>query len=127
MPDPPEEKSPPQPLVFRSYRRHRKQSRWGTVSLFVPPAALLWATFWYLMSSRRRPADAQVTGINDEIIILIAGCAVISLAGVALAAAGMLDSNHKHNRAVIGLAINTVILVGMGVLFFLRLFAQSVA
>jgi hypothetical protein len=37
----------------------------------------------------------------------------------------MLDGYHKHGRAAVGLAINTVALVAVGVFFFLRVFAQT--
>ena len=44
----------------------------------------------------------------------------------ALATAGMLDGYYKHGRAAVGLAVNMVVLVGVGIFFFLRVFSQSV-
>ncbi len=114
-----------QPLVMRSYRRHRKQSRWGTYSLFAPPVAVLWVVFWYLMSNR--PSLTRGTSaLSGESLAMIVGCAVISLIGAALATAGMLDGYYKHGRAAMGLTINTILLVGAGILFFFRVFSQSV-
>jgi hypothetical protein len=120
-----ESESNPQ-LIFRSYRRHRRQSRWGTCSLFAPPVALLWCTFWYLMMNRPSLQN-QGRAISTELIALAAGCALISLIGASLATAGMLDGYHKHGRAALGLAINCVLLVAVAAAFCLRVFSTSVA
>jgi len=126
MPEPPEPNPTPQPLVMRSYRRHRKQSRWGTYSFIAPPIAILWVVFWYLMSNRPKIGRETSAAISMEAMAMMIGCAAISLVGVALATAGMLDGYYKHGRAAVGLAVNMVVLVGVGILFFLRVFSQSV-
>ena len=123
---PAEQPNPNEPLVMRSYRRHRRQAKWGTYSLFVPLATGLWGVFWYLMMSRPRLPGANEGTSSTEWLTMMIGIAVISLIGVVMAAAGMLDGYHKHGRAAAGLAINSVILVAAVIMIFFRVFSQSV-
>lgn len=123
---PTEEPNPNEPLVMRSYRRHRRQAKWGTYSLFMPLATGLWGVFWYLMMSKPRMPGASAGTSSTEWLTMMIGVAVISLIGVVMAAAGMLDGYHKHGRAAAGLAINSVILVTAVIMIFFRVFSQSV-
>ena len=124
--DPTEPTNPNEPLIMRSYRRHRRQAKWGTYSLFVPLATGLWGVFWYLMMSKPRVPGASEGVSSSEWLTMMIGIAVTSLIGVVMAAAGMLDGYHKHGRAAVGLMINSVILVASIIILFFRVLSQNV-
>lgn len=124
MQEPPESNSP-QPLIFRSYRRHRLQSRWGSASLLMPVVAGLWCVFWYLvMSKPRLPGAAQQAGAANWLALVI-GAALFSIVGIVLAALGLRDRQHKHDRAALGLGLNAIFLVAIGIAHLVRMLANA--
>jgi len=115
-----------QPLVMRHYRRHRRQAKWGTWSLFVPLLTLLWAIFWYLMMKRPSLPDGIESDTAWMWMAMLIGIAVIEAAGCVIAIIGLLDTYHKHAHSAAGLAINAFIFVAVVIVLFMRWFANSV-
>ncbi|MEX2215050.1 MAG: hypothetical protein WD768_13025 [Phycisphaeraceae bacterium] len=122
-PNTPHEDGPP--LVFRGYRRHRKQSRWGSWSLAFPPLAVLWSVFWLLIVNQQREVEPS-TGVSLAGWALVIGAGLILLAGTLLASRGVADTYYKRGSAALALAINLVLFVGLIVAMGLRLFAGSI-
>ena len=115
-----------QPLIMRSYRRHRRQARWGTWSLFVPLASFFWVIFWYLMMKQPSLPGSTVADNSSSWLVMLVGTGVLEIIGIALAVTGLLDTYHKHAHAAIGLAINAFIFIAAMIILAMRLFSQSV-
>ncbi len=111
---------------MRSYRRHRKQAKWGTWSLFVPPVTFLWVIFWYLMMKQPPLPGGPATDAASSWLVLLIGAIAIEAVGIALAITGLRDTHHKHAHAAAGLALNAFILLAAIIALALRIFSQSV-
>lgn len=121
-----DDQNSPQPLIMRSYRRHRRQAKWGTRSLFIPLATFLWGIFWYLMMKQPSLPDGAATDNTSSWLALLIGATVIQAAGIAMAIMGLLDPDHKHGHAATGLATNAFVFLAAMIVLALRIFSQSV-
>ena len=108
---------------MRGYRRHRKQSRWGFAAFFCPPLALVWGAFWFLMMSRIDP-DPLLPKTSNELATMwsIGGCLILGFLGVGLSLIGLLDRRTRHHTASIGLAVNLILLLVVGILILVDVY-----